>query len=337
MKISKEIKIGLFAACAFAALYLGYNFLRGKRFFSSLNAYYVVYNNIDGIVKSTPIYFKGLKVGQVEKLGLFRTDSANKIIATLLIDDKISLSKSSEARIVSMDLLGGKAISLIIPNLVEPLDELDTINGTEEISFSESITEMVTPVKDKTENVLVTLNKVLTEVQRVLSNGGSKGLTEGISDLSGTLKNLNTATNYLNKMIVMETVKFSKITANFESITSNIRKNNDDIGASINNFKKLSDSLANAPLKSTIEQLNKTSQQLAILTQKLNTGDGTASKLLNDKQLYDNLNKSTFEMQALLKDLREYPARYVNVSVFGNASKKADKKRQKDLKKAGTQ
>src|SRR5688572_11567035 len=110
MKISKEVKIGVFAAFALAALYFGYNFLRGKRLFSNLHSYYVVYNEIDGIVKSTPIYYKGLKVGQVEKLGLFRTDSANKIIATLLIDDKVRLSRSSEARIVTLDLLGGKAI-----------------------------------------------------------------------------------------------------------------------------------------------------------------------------------------------------------------------------------
>ncbi len=336
MKISREFKIGLFATCALAALYVGYNFLRGKRLFSNLDAYYVVYNNIDGIVKSTPIYFKGLKVGQVEKLSLFRTDSANKIIALLLIDDKIRLSKSSEARIVSQDLLGGKAISLIIPNLIGPLEEGDTITGTEEISFSASISEMVTPVKDKTENVLVTLNKVLTEVQRVLSEGGSRSLTSGINDLSGTLKNLNSATAYLNQLIILESAKFSRISGNFEAITSNIKKNNEDIGASIGNFRKLSDSLANAPLKSTIEQLNKTASQLAIITQKLNYGDGSAAKFINDKQLYENLNKSSFELQALLKDLREYPGRYVNVSVFGGSSKKTDKKKQDDLKKTGT-
>ncbi|MDP1726267.1 MAG: MlaD family protein [Bacteroidota bacterium] len=335
MKISKEIKIGLFAACAFAALYVGYNFLRGKRIFSNLDEYYVIYNNIDGIVKSTPVYYKGLKVGQVEKLGLIRTESANKIIATLLIDAKIRLSKSSEAKIVSQDLLGGKAISLIIPNLVDPIEEGDTIMGSEEISFSESISEMVTPVKDKTENVLVTLNKVLTEVQHVLTEGGSKSITAGINDLSGTLKNLNLATASLNQMIIQESMKFSKITGNFESISNNIKKNNESISASIINFKILSDSLANAPLKSTIEQLNKTSQQLALLTQKLNTGDGSAARLINDRQLYDNLNKSSFELQALLKDIREYPGRYVNVSVFGGGAKKAEKKKQADIKQEG--
>ena len=105
MKVSKEAKIGLFAALSLAALYFGYNFLRGKRLFSNQTTYYAVYNKIDGIVKSTPIYFKGLKVGQVEKLSLIRTDSANKIMATLLIDDKIQLAQSSEAKIVSMDFI----------------------------------------------------------------------------------------------------------------------------------------------------------------------------------------------------------------------------------------
>ncbi len=326
MNISKEVKIGLFAAFALGALYFGYNFLRGKRFFSNLNSYYVVYNEIDGIVKSTPIYYKGLKVGQVEKLSLFRADSANKIIATLLIDDKIILSRSSEARIVTLDILGGKAISLLIPNLIGPLEENDTIVGSEEMSLSASLT----PVKDKTESVLLTLNQVLVEIQKVLSNGGTQQISAGLTDLSGTLKNLNVATARLNQLILSESVKLSKIVSNVESISNNIRKNNEDIGAGIHNFRRMSDSLAASPLKQTIEQLNKTSQQLAMISQKMNTGEGTAAKFINDKQLYDNLNKSSQELQSLLKDLRENPSRYVNVSVFGG--KKADKKKAEEKK-----
>jgi hypothetical protein len=48
--------------------------------------------------------------------------------------------------------------------------------------------------------------------------------------------------------------------------------------------------------------------------------------------LYDNLNKSTKELNLLLKDMQRYPGRYVNVSVFGGPAKKAEKKREKDIK-----
>jgi len=324
LKITKEFKIGLFAAFSLGALYFGYNFLRGKRIFSSLNTYYVTYNKIDGIVKSTPIYFKGLKVGQVEKLSLIRTDSSNQILATLLIDNKIILSKSSEAMIVSMDLLGGKAISLNIPSLVDPIFEGDTLIGSEETSLSASISEMITPVKDKAENVMVSLNHVLGEFEKVLANGGTKNLSNGIEDLAGILKTLNHTSKQLDAIILAEKSKISNITNNVEALSYTLKNNKNDIDNSIKNFRSISDSLAASPLKSTIEQLNQTSILLAQITKKIDNGDGTAGKLINDKELYDNLNKSSKELQILLKDLHERPSRYVNISVFGE---KKDKKK----------
>jgi phospholipid/cholesterol/gamma-HCH transport system substrate-binding protein len=321
LKISKEAKIGLFAACALAGLYFGYNFLRGKKIFSSQNTYYVVYNKIDGIVKSTPIYFKGLKVGQVEKLTLFRTDSSNAIMATLLIDKKIQLAASSEAKIVSMDLLGGKAISLLIPSLLDPITEGDTLLGTIENSLSASISEMITPVKNKTENVMVSLNKVLTELEKVLANGGTDDLSSGISNLAGIMENLRKTTSQLDQLLQSEKGKIGKITGNMASLTETLKNNNQQLDATLKNFKNISDSLSQAPIKQTIEQLNKTAKQLALITEKIEKGEGTAGKLVNDKELYDNLNKSSFELQSLLKDLQANPKKYVNVSVFGGKDK----------------
>jgi phospholipid/cholesterol/gamma-HCH transport system substrate-binding protein len=63
---------------------------------------------------------------------------------------------------------------------------------------------------------------------------------------------------------------------------------------------------------------------LASITQKIDKGEGTAGKFINDKELYDNLNKSSLELQMLLKDLQKNPSRYVNISVFGG---KKDKKK----------
>jgi phospholipid/cholesterol/gamma-HCH transport system substrate-binding protein len=325
LNISKEAKIGLFAAFSLGALYFGYNFLRGKKFFSNQNTYYVVYNSIEGIVKSTPIYFKGLKVGQVEKLSLIRTDSANKIIATLLVDDKIQLSKTSEAKIVSLDLLGGKAISLIIPSLLNHIKKGDTLIGSQEHSLSASITEMITPVKEKTENVMISLNKVLGELQKVLENGGTENLSAGIGDLAGILANLNTTTKQLDLLIQTEKGKVGKIAGNMEAITETLRKSNNDIAASLKNFKNISDSLSQAPIKSTIDQLNLTSKQLAAISQKIDKGEGSAGLLINDKELYNNLTKSSSQLELLLKDVRENPKRYVSISVFGKKDKPKNK------------
>ena len=159
------------------------------------------------------------------------------------------LSRSSEARIVSMDLLGGKAISLIVPDLLTPIFKGDTIKGTQEIGIGESISGMIEPVKDKTENVLVSLNKVLGQFEKVMGTGGSENLNAGINDLAQTMKNLNMATAALNNLIQNESGRLSKTSANIESITSSFKKSNEEVEASLKNISKISDSLSQAPIK----------------------------------------------------------------------------------------
>jgi phospholipid/cholesterol/gamma-HCH transport system substrate-binding protein len=44
-------------------------------------------------------------------------------------------------------------------------------------------------------------------------------------------------------------------------------------------------------------------------------------KLLNDDALYANLTKTSRELELLLQDVRLYPTRYVNVSLFGKKNK----------------
>ncbi len=53
----------------------------------------------------------------------------------------------------------------------------------------------------------------------------------------------------------------------------------------------------------------------------LKSGKGTMGKLLSDDALYTNLSKTSKELELLLQDVRLYPTRYVNVSLFGKKNK----------------
>ena len=59
--------------------------------------------------------------------------------------------------------------------------------------------------------------------------------------------------------------------------------------------------------------------------EKINQGKGTLGLLVNNDTLYQNLASLSRELDLLIKDLRENPKKYINVSVFGKSEKK-DKK-----------
>lgn len=333
MKITKEAKVGLFVAVAITFLYLGYNFLRGKKLFSTYNTYYVIYNNVEGLAPSTAVYVNGFKVGQVEEISMPDMLKTDSILVKLLVQGKIQIKSNSIALVTKSGLLDGNVISINFDD--KPADILKDgsyIFGTREEDLFTSINNMVGPIKTKSEQVLVTLDKVLGSLRQVFNEKGTQNLTNSVVDLSGALHALRLTSESLNEIVNQNGNSIGKTLGNVQLISSNIAKNNDEINRTIKNFGKLSDSLASSDIKATIENLSVVTKELAMITSKMNKGEGSLGKMMNDKELYDNLNKSTKELNLLLKDMQRYPGRYVNVSVFGGPSKKAEAKREKDIK-----
>ncbi|HUH47198.1 MAG TPA: hypothetical protein VLZ54_08610, partial [Arenibacter sp.] len=90
-----------------------------------------------------------------------------------------------------------------------------------------------------------------------------------------------------------------------------------NLSAITDNFSMLSDSLAHAGLGGTIKGLQTTLKDVNSMLAKVESGEGSLGKLVNDKALYDNLTSASRELDLLLQDFRLNPKRYVNVSVFG--------------------
>jgi phospholipid/cholesterol/gamma-HCH transport system substrate-binding protein len=63
--------------------------------------------------------------------------------------------------------------------------------------------------------------------------------------------------------------------------------------------------------------LNATLAKVDGIMTNLSSGKGSMGKLLNDDAFYQNIKSSTKELELLLQDVRLYPTRYVNISVFG--------------------
>jgi phospholipid/cholesterol/gamma-HCH transport system substrate-binding protein len=64
--------------------------------------------------------------------------------------------------------------------------------------------------------------------------------------------------------------------------------------------------------------LNATLASFDELMRKANEGEGSLGMLLNDEELYVNLNNTNQQLQLLLEDMRLNPQRYVRFSIFGN-------------------
>ncbi len=333
IKISKEIKVGVFAFLGIAVFVLGYNFLKGYDLFKTSNTYFVVYKNVDGIVKSTQVTINGLMVGQISDITMLNRGDASKILVTMMINSDIKLPKQTKATIIGTDLLGTKVISLTLSNNIAYLNNKDTLDAGVEESLTSTISNIVTPLKDRSEQVLFTLDRVLKSMNEIFDSSGTQKLADGINDFSGIMLHVKNISGRLDELTAEENDKVKEMFTSAESIMRTLKNSNEVISKTLKNISLISDSIAASNLAATINNTNRVMIDFAVTIEKINKGEGSLGKLANDQQLYDNLTKSSAQLTALMKDIEEYPARYFSVSVFGNSrASKQDKKRQEEKK-----
>jgi len=309
MKINKEVKIGLIATIIISCFIWGFNFLRGKNILSSSDSYFAIYNNVDGLEEASPVYISGFQVGVVETVKLHK-EFKDKIVVKFTIEEKVKLPIGTEAVIFPATLLAGKAIKLKMPDFNEFYENGDTLIGVLEKDLVSSLSEELLPVKNKIENLVVSIDSVLA----IFDN-------QRRDNLKNSLDNINTITVELSELLDSEQSKLAKILANVESISSNLKNNNEQITTILQNFANISDSIEQSNIKTTLLNANKTLAEFSEISKKINNGEGTIGMLINNDSLYVNLNNLAADLDSLVIDLNENPKKYVHFSLFGKKDK----------------
>jgi phospholipid/cholesterol/gamma-HCH transport system substrate-binding protein len=98
-------------------------------------------------------------------------------------------------------------------------------------------------------------------------------------------------------------------------------ENGEELSAIFANLNSITDSLAAVRFKETFEHLNAALATAEQVLQKLENGEGSAGLLINDPELYNNLNSAAEELDELLLDLKHNPKRYIDLSLFGGKKK----------------
>ncbi|MCH7535506.1 MAG: hypothetical protein IH948_07140, partial [Bacteroidetes bacterium] len=132
-------------------------------------------------------------------------------------------------------------------------------------------------------------------------------LTESFGSIQRALHNMEKASINVNSMVFENRVQVKGIIDDARHLTTKLRGNSNELSATIKNFKSISDSIADADITATINSVNKTFDQLSVVLEDLNKGQGTLGKLLKDSVLYKKIKASVIDFDLLLKDLKENP------------------------------
>jgi phospholipid/cholesterol/gamma-HCH transport system substrate-binding protein len=315
VKITKEVKVGLLALVSGVVLYAGFNFLKGVDFFSPVKRYYVIYKNIDGLSTSNPVLLNGLTVGRVNSIQLL-TKRNFQIMVAIDVDDALELGDSTIAVLSNSDLLGGKSIVLKIGRNSKTFENGDTLKGITDKNLTQELAEKAMPILTNLDSTVVKLNRVF---------GDEMG-----NSVQKILHNFELASHNLKILMASNKSNIQTITNNFSDLSASLVQTEKSLKPLLANLNKFADTLNDLELKQTISNANIAMKNLHEITDKINKGQGSIGALVNDKAVYDNLNQSMKDLDALLVDVKKSPKRYVHFSVFGKSGKEKKSKSKKD-------
>lgn len=300
IKITREVRVGLMTVTAIFILYFGLNFLKGIDVFSPINYYYGVYENIDGLVPSSPVYIKGYKVGQVEEVKYDFTKST-PFVVKISVSKDIALPKGTYIELFDDGLMGGKAIQLIyVPESVAKMlyESGDTLHTQVGNGLMDQLAGDLMP---KIESIATQADSLLKSV-RLLVDGGS--VQNSLSSIEKTTADLAVSSSALKKMMQKDMPEIIE-----------------DVNALTGDFRIISGNLKKIDFASTFNNVDLTIKDLNHITGQIKNSEGSLGLLVNDKSLYLNLANTASSADKLLIDLQKSPKRYVHFSLFGSKEK----------------
>ncbi len=324
--MTNQAKVGIFSTVSVIIFILGFYFLKGTNLFVRKNVYYAVYDRVDGLYKSNEVVVNGFRIGRVSTME--RNPETGRIVVQLDLDKDILIPKSdsTQALLVSTDFLGSKQVSIVFGNSKEYYADGDTIHTFFKKDLTEQIGAQIDPIMIDVRKMLPQLDSTIRGIKMLFDANNPKSIYT-------TLATVNVALKKIDLILAQNGETLHLTISNLQSITSNIEKSNEAITKILNNAESFTDSLQQANIKQTIENLNKTVTQLNGVMTDINSGKGTLGKIIKNDELYAKVDSAVVNLNVLLKDVKARPYRYISINVLG--AKKAEDRRAKKYNESG--
>ncbi len=306
MKLSREIKTGIIVVGGILLFILGFSYLKSTPLFDDSKTFYAVYDHVGGLQTGTSVSINGYTVGTVNDIR-FR-DSSGKLLVTFSVNKNFDFSQNSQAELFDTGIIGGKGIQIQPVFDGAPMAKSgDTLPSSIRPGLTELVQQKLTPLQMKVEGAVSNADSLLINFNQVLDDATKENLRQGIEGLNNLVSSFQKTADGINQLLGNNQTQLDSTIDNFGRISANLAG--------------VSDTLANAGLGETVEQLQETLTNLSAVIARIESGEGTMGRLMKDESLYENLSEASRELDLLLQDILMNTKWYVNVTVFGKKKK----------------
>jgi phospholipid/cholesterol/gamma-HCH transport system substrate-binding protein len=295
---TKEFIIGLCVMIALVVLFFGIDFLRGINLFQPTNYYRASYSNVAGLEVAAPVTVDGYKVGQVREIN-FNYENPGIVDVVIAVDEKLSLPVDSRA-VIESGLMSGASVKIIMG---KESAKIPVGGEVQTAVIPDLMSALSTDVMPNVGNILAQVDSLVRNLNTLIAD---PALANAVKSLDAITANVELATVGLNNTMNNQ----------LPGIMDNAGKITTNLDVVVNDLAVLSAQLKALPLQSTMDNVNATTANLSTFSAQLNDKNSTLGMLMNDPQLYNQLNRVTADIDSLIVDIKRNPKRYISIKLL---------------------
>lgn len=314
VKEARSIKVALFAIAAALIFYLGATFLKGINVFGKKTYYYAVFEDIGALHESTNVTLNGYGIGKVTGIELLSTNPV-RICAEILVTEKLDIPEDSQFEVAQKDILGGMVVNLHLGQSARVAQRGDTLGCYLAGGMLDGVGDLVAQLQSVVASVdTIGMNLKLAFRSEDSLNGGTM--------IKNTLENLEHTAADLSKLLAANGGKVNNIVSQLDLLSKTLGEAAPKIDAIVSNVDNITDSIAQANIRTLVNNAQSTVDNANALIADVKNGRGTVGQLVSNDSLYNNLNKTIESIDLLVKDIKADPSKYINITVFSRKEKK---------------
>jgi phospholipid/cholesterol/gamma-HCH transport system substrate-binding protein len=292
-----ELKVGMAVIFALVVLIGGIIWIKGFQVARKSYSVRVAFDEVGGLSSGDPVTVHGVTKGSVKNIELSRT----QVYVDISMDKNIVITDDAQFIIRNIGLMGEKYVAVRLGKSLRKAPPDQILRGIYESGVPEVVGELGVALKEF-ERTVSAVRNVVEEIEK---EGEIKGTFEDLrafsSEMRGTIEE-----NRDNLRAAIEDMKYAS-----EKLKQFAQVRGPEIDTTVSRLTATSESIAEL-----VGQLEKLSNSMEIVLGKVEKGEGSIGKLVNDESLYKDMKTTLEDTRALIADIKLHPKRYLKFSLF---------------------
>ena len=287
-----ELWLGLLVIVASILLTWGYFWLTGQPLGEKGYEVVVLLEDAEGLERGDRVRASGVEVGAVTGV---RLERPGRVVVSVFLSRSFQTPRDSRALNQSAGVFGDRFL-LILPGTSDVMAADGDTLGTGEAA---SLLGVAGSIGEKADAVLAQVEKLLADTT--------------IDNVHGSVSALRTTVVQLEQLVRENGDDFAALGQSLRRTADTLRETIED--AEVDETLASLETTAGT-LEETAEELRASAESLRSIAEKIDRGEGTLGRLVNDPAVYEELRSALQSVTSLTDDIRENPGRYLKLAVF---------------------